>query len=57
MYIGRVIGNVVSVAKIEQLESARLFIVEHFDFRLADDSPAFALGFRKIDMSDVGPRR
>ncbi|HAX17232.1 MAG TPA: ethanolamine utilization protein EutN [Actinobacteria bacterium] len=34
MYIGRVIGNVVSVAKIEQLESARLFIVEHFDFRL-----------------------
>jgi len=31
--------------------------LEHFDFRLADDSPAFALGFRKIDMSDVGPRR
>jgi hypothetical protein len=26
------------------------------DFRLAPDSPAFALGFRPIDLSDVGPR-
>ena len=28
----------------------------NFDFTLADDSPAFDLGFRPIDMSDVGPR-
>jgi len=26
------------------------------DYTLAPDSPAFALGFRPIDMSDVGPR-
>jgi hypothetical protein len=26
------------------------------DLRLAPDSPAFALGFRPIDLSDVGPR-
>jgi hypothetical protein len=26
------------------------------DFRLAPDSPALALGFRPIDLSDVGPR-
>jgi hypothetical protein len=26
------------------------------DFRLSPDSPAFALGFRPIDLSDVGPR-
>ena len=26
------------------------------DFTLAEDSPAFALGFQSIDMSDVGPR-
>jgi hypothetical protein len=26
------------------------------DFSLAGDSPAFALGFRAIDLSDVGPR-
>jgi hypothetical protein len=26
------------------------------DFRLTPDSPAFALGFRPIDLSDVGPR-
>ena len=30
--------------------------LKNFDFTLADDSPAFALGFRPIDMSDVGPR-
>ncbi len=29
----------------------------HFDFTLAKDSPALALGFRPIDVSDVGPRR
>ncbi|NQT21685.1 MAG: right-handed parallel beta-helix repeat-containing protein [Planctomycetes bacterium] len=28
----------------------------NYDFTLADDSPAFAFGFRPIDMSDVGPR-
>lgn len=28
----------------------------NYDFTLADDSPAFALGFQPIDMSDVGPR-
>ena len=26
------------------------------DFTLAEDSPAFALGFKAIDLSDVGPR-
>ncbi|HEY3378425.1 MAG TPA: right-handed parallel beta-helix repeat-containing protein [Armatimonadota bacterium] len=26
------------------------------DFTLADDSPAFALGFHPIDLSDIGPR-
>jgi len=29
---------------------------KQFDFALAEDSPAFALGFKAIDMSDVGPR-
>ncbi|NCO33074.1 MAG: hypothetical protein AUJ92_11710 [Armatimonadetes bacterium CG2_30_59_28] len=28
-----------------------------WDFTLAEDSPAFALGFRAIDVSDIGPRR
>ena len=27
------------------------------DFTLAEDSPAFALGFKPIDLSDVGPRK
>lgn len=27
-----------------------------FDFRLAEDSPAFEIGFRPFDLSDVGPR-
>ena len=31
--------------------------VTHFDWMLADDSPALALGFRPIDLRDVGPRR
>jgi hypothetical protein len=29
---------------------------ENADFTLAEDSPAFALGFKAIDLSDVGPR-
>ena len=28
----------------------------HGDFTMPEDSPAFALGFKPIDMSDVGPR-
>jgi len=28
----------------------------NYDFTLAEDSPAFALGFQPIDLSDVGPR-
>ena len=30
--------------------------LDGFDFTLAEDSPAFALGFEAIDMSAVGPR-
>jgi hypothetical protein len=30
--------------------------LQHFDFTLAEGSPALALGFRPIDTSDVGPR-
>jgi len=30
--------------------------LENHDFTLMEDSPAFALGFKPIDMSDVGPR-
>ena len=30
--------------------------IENFDFTLAEDSPAWALGFKPIDVSDVGPR-
>lgn len=30
---------------------------ENGDFTLADDSPAYAMGFKKIDTSDVGPRK
>ena len=29
----------------------------HFDFTLSKDSPALPLGFRPINVSDVGPRR
>ena len=29
---------------------------EGHDFRLKENSPAYALGFRDIDVSDVGPR-
>jgi len=34
MYIGRIIGNVVSIAKIKELDSARLYVVEHFSSKL-----------------------
>ena len=30
---------------------------EKHDFRLRPESPAFKLGFRPIDLSDVGPRQ
>ena len=30
---------------------------ENGDFTLAADSPAWAMGFKKIDISDVGPRK
>lgn len=30
---------------------------ENFDFTLADDSPAYKLGFHPIDLSTVGPRK
>lgn len=30
--------------------------VRHFDWMLADDAPALALGFKPIDLNDVGPR-
>lgn len=29
---------------------------EGYDFRLQPESPAFKLGFRPIDMTDIGPR-
>lgn len=29
----------------------------HFDFRLKTESPAFRLGFKQIDISNVGPRK
>ncbi len=31
--------------------------VDNFNFELCDNSPAFAKGFKKIDMADVGVRR
>lgn len=30
---------------------------DHFDFRLSENSPARTMGFRDIDMSEVGPRK
>jgi hypothetical protein len=29
---------------------------DHDDFRLKPESPAWGLGFKPIDLSDVGPR-
>ena len=31
--------------------------IDNKDFRLKDDSPAFKLGFKQIDMKSVGPRK
>ena len=31
--------------------------LKKFDFRLKKSSPAFKLGFKPVDMSDVGPRK
>jgi len=47
---GQDIHSVVADPKLKSLD------VEQFDWALADDSPALALGFRPIDLSDVGPR-
>jgi hypothetical protein len=35
----------------------RFVDVQHDDFRLRPDSPAFKLGFKPIDLSTVGPRK
>lgn len=40
-----------------QYADPRFVDAEHYDFRLKPDSPAWALGFRPIDLSQVGPRR
>jgi hypothetical protein len=29
----------------------------NYDFRLLPESPAFKLGFKPIDMTEVGPRK
>jgi len=30
---------------------------DHYDFRLQNDSPALAMGFKQIDITKIGPRR
>ena len=46
-----------------EMDSGSLFAdpkfrdLEKFDFTLAEDSPAYAIGFQKIDCSDAGPRK
>lgn len=40
-----------------QYADPRFVDAEHGDFRLKPDSPAWALGFKPIDLSQVGPRR
>lgn len=47
--IGRDMHSIVADPKFRDLSG--------FDFTLAEDSPAFEIGFQPIDMSDVGPRR
>jgi hypothetical protein len=42
---------------VHSLYADPLFVdAEHFDFRLKENSPAFKLGFKNIDISTVGPR-
>ncbi len=48
--LGRDAHSVVADPKLASLDPAR------FDWTLASDSPAWALGFRAIDLRDVGPR-
>lgn len=49
--LGNDLHSVVADPKLKSLDPA------HFDWTLAEDSPALALGFRPIDLSDVGPCR
>ena len=46
--IGHDVHSIVADPKLKDPENG--------NFTLADDSPAFALGFEPIDLSDVGPR-
>jgi hypothetical protein len=42
---------------VHSLYADPLFVdPEKYDFRLKSDSPAFGLGFKPIDLSNVGPR-
>lgn len=42
---------------VHSLYADPLFVdAEHYDFRLKENSPAFKLGFKDIDISSVGPR-
>lgn len=45
--------DVHSIVADPRLKSTRL---DAFDWTLAEDSPALSLGFKPIDLSDVGPR-
>jgi hypothetical protein len=38
------------------VKNPRFKDAKNYDFTLRADSPAFALGFKPIDVSDVGPR-
>ena len=38
-------------------EDPKFADAERYDFTLPEDSPAFAIGFKPIDMHDVGPRK